>query len=238
MYDPLKLSKQVERAVCKNLAKKYYRYRATQFYGGCATFDCVGCNLRCAYCWAQQSVWRTDRGKLYSPQEVASKLVELMQKNGFSRCRISGGEPTIGKQHLLKVIELIPSEYLFILETNGVLLDQSYARDLSKFENLHVRISLKGADAETFSRITGAIPKAFELQIEAMKNLERFGVKYHPALMEEFVDEESLRELRERLAGINPRLPSQLEFETLILYPFVRKEMERRGLGDFLKATS
>ncbi|MFX1488442.1 MAG: molybdenum cofactor biosynthesis protein MoaA, partial [Promethearchaeota archaeon] len=57
MINPFILAQTVEKQVCKNDSKKYYRFRKTHFYGGCATSDCVGCNLRCVYCWAQKKVW-------------------------------------------------------------------------------------------------------------------------------------------------------------------------------------
>ena len=34
--------------------RRYRRFRADRWYGGIATADIVGCNLRCAMCWA----WR------------------------------------------------------------------------------------------------------------------------------------------------------------------------------------
>ena len=34
MYDPLELSKKIEKIVVENNLKKYYRFRPTGFYGG------------------------------------------------------------------------------------------------------------------------------------------------------------------------------------------------------------
>ena len=50
MYNPLELSKKIEKIVVQNNLKKYYRFRPTGFYGGIATADTVGCNLRFKFC--------------------------------------------------------------------------------------------------------------------------------------------------------------------------------------------
>jgi uncharacterized Fe-S cluster-containing radical SAM superfamily protein len=55
-------------------------------------------------------------------------------------------------EHLVNVLKLIPEDYLFILETNGILIgnDRTYAEELSAFHNLYVRVSLKGTCEEYF----------------------------------------------------------------------------------------
>jgi uncharacterized Fe-S cluster-containing radical SAM superfamily protein len=207
--------------VCHGNARKYYRFRKASFYGGIATADVVGCNLRCRMCWAWNVLTRPKKyGKFYSPAEVAKKLTEIAKKCGFDRVRISGNEPTIGRTHLLKVLELIPENLLFILETNGILLaDESYVKDLSRFKNVHVRVSLKGACQAEFGRITGAEPRFFDYQLKALKNLVRYGVSSHPAVLVDLVAKENLNKLKKRLDEIGPTL--KLEYEHLIKYPNV-----------------
>ena len=67
------------------------------------------------------------------------------------------------KDHLLQVLELVgTTDYLFMLETNGILLghDQNYSEELDRFRNnLHVRVSLKAGTPEGFQRRTGAAGK-------------------------------------------------------------------------------
>ena len=68
MYDPIELTKKIEKIVSKNNEKKYYRFRPTGFYGGIATADTVGCNIRCKFCWSSNSVWDPKNiGQFYSP---------------------------------------------------------------------------------------------------------------------------------------------------------------------------
>lgn len=234
MYDPLEISAKVEKIVTRDGERKYYRFRPAPFYGGIATADCVGCNLSCAFCWSLSPRQNPEKaGHFYSPEQVSDKLCAIASKRGFSQLRVSGNEPTIGKQHLLRLLELVgQTSYTFILETNGILLgaDASYARAMPSFENLHVRISLKGCDSEQFSLLTGARPEAFTLQLTALRNLLDAGVKCHAAIMQEFAPDEKLAVLKEQLAAIDRRLVQGLEFEYLISFPHVVRELAKRGV--------
>jgi uncharacterized Fe-S cluster-containing radical SAM superfamily protein len=217
MIDPIKLTKINEEKACKNGLKKYYRFRKTHFYGGCATADCLGCNLRCAYCWAQNKVWTPEKyGKYYSPKDILEKLMKM----DISLVRVSGGEPTICKDHLLELISLIPENKVFVLETNGILLDESYIKELSKFKNLYVRVSLKGVDEVTFEKITGAEGKFFKNQLNALQMLEKYGIKHSAAILIDLFTDEQIKSLK---------IP-KLEYETLIRYSFVMISLKRRNI--------
>ncbi len=148
--------------------------------------------------------------------------------------RISGNEPTICREHLISVLELIPEDALFILETNGILIgsDPSYAKDLSRFLNVHVRISLKGTCEEEFSRLTGSVPEGFQLQLSAIENLMRHGVKTGPACMVSFSPPENVMRLGRRLRAIHPDL-EDFEKEELILYPAVEERLRKFGIKYF-----
>lgn len=71
----------------------------------------------------------------------------------------------------------------------------------SRFSNLHVRVSLKGTCEEGFSRLTGAIPEGFQLQLKSLEFLSRRGVNVH----------------------LNAIDPENFEVEELILYPSVEE---------------
>jgi uncharacterized Fe-S cluster-containing radical SAM superfamily protein len=232
MYDPLKMAEEVAKVVCRNHQRKYYRFRPARFYGGIATADCVGCCLRCIFCWSWPEVVNPKAfGRFYAPREVAEKLIGIARSKGFDQVRISGNEPTLCRDHLIHVLELIPEEILFILETNGVLIgaDETYARDLARFKNLYVRVSLKGATEEEFSRLTGAKPKGFTLQLAGVENLFRNGVRVQPAVMSSFSSPESILGLRKRLGWIHPQL-EDMEIEELVLYGEVTKRLEKAKL--------
>ena len=219
-FDPLEKANLEARVVCRGDRRKYYRFRPAKFYGGIATADCLGCCLRCLFCWSWPKVNAPGRyGKFYSPAQVADKLAHIALKKGFHQVRISGNEPTIGRDHLIKVLELIPKNLLFILETNGILIgaDKSYARDLARFDNLYIRVSLKACNQTGFSAVTGAIPEGFQLQLQALESLARFGVNVHPSLMISFSSPEAVDAMKKSLGNIR-RDFSEFEIEELVVY--------------------
>lgn len=233
MYDPLRLAREIERAVVKGVLRKYYRVaRAGRWYGGIATADCCGCCLKCVFCWSGVPRDHPERvGKFYPPEHVFNKLKECAEKFGYKQLRVSGSEPTIGREHLFKLLELVEgTRYRFILETNGILIDSAHAKELSEFRCVHVRISLKGTSREEFSLLTGAVPEAFDLQLEALRNLVDSGVSCHPAVMLSFSSEKSFEELKRRLREITPSLADAVEEEYVFLYPHVVERLKKAGI--------
>ncbi|PWI47115.1 molybdenum cofactor biosynthesis protein MoaA [Candidatus Heimdallarchaeota archaeon B3_Heim] len=192
-FDPLELAKKTEKIVTRTgsagLERKYVSIYSAPVYGGIATGYAVGCCLRCIYCWGN---WSRDfpetYGSFHSPEKVAKRLFKAAEEGitakGWQRfknikiekLRLSGSEPTLGKEHLLALLPYImTSKYsLFILETNGILLgnDLNYVKQLAEFKDkLYVRVSFKAATPETFTQVTGAIGKYFKLPFKALKSL-------------------------------------------------------------------
>jgi uncharacterized Fe-S cluster-containing radical SAM superfamily protein len=239
LYDPVTRHEAVEKLVVREAKpgqeRKYWRFRFDRWYGGIVTVDAVGCGLACKYCWVSDEVMPhpANVGKFYGPEVVARILVKMANKRNLRQLRVSGGEPTIGKRHLLQLLDGLEGQpLLFILETNGILIgnDPQYAEDLSKYGFLHVRVSLKGCEEKEFAKLTGAKPEGFTLQLRALENLLRQGVSCHPAVMISFSTKESVQSLAERLKVINPKLSEELEFEELILYPKVKRKIEEHRL--------
>ncbi|HET6514706.1 MAG TPA: radical SAM protein [Thermodesulfovibrionales bacterium] len=236
MFDPVKLAELTRKEVCKDGLRKYYRFRPSRFYGGISTADCVGCCLRCVFCWAWKVVSHPfDHGEFYRPEDVAKRLMGIAEKKRLSHLRIGGNEPTIGWEHLVNVLALIDNRFLFILETNGVLIgeNEDRARDLSKYRNLHVRVSLKGTCREEFSRLTGSLPEGFDLQINALENLIRHGVNCHPACMVSFSPPENIKALRRKLKNIHTGF-EDFEVEEIILYPHVEERLRKLNITYFV----
>jgi uncharacterized Fe-S cluster-containing radical SAM superfamily protein len=230
--DPLVWAEKVFGVVSSGEKRKYYRFRPAPFYGGIATADCVGCCLKCLFCWSWHIIVQPEKaGRFYSPEEVVRNLLSIARRKGFQQFRISGNEPTLHRSHLLKVLQLVPKEIQFILETNGILIghDASYAEDLSRFPNLSVRVSLKGACPEDFTRLTLAKPEGFNFQLKALENLVEAGVDCFPAVMANFSFHEEIKKLRQRLEAIRPDF-AEFEEEELILYPFVVEHLQKAGL--------
>lgn len=239
LFDPIKLARETEKIVIKGVHRKYYRIvRPGRWYGGIATSDCCGCNLRCIFCWSNKPRDHPEKlGKFYSPEQIFRSLTSCVKKFGYNQIRISGNEPTIGKDHLLRLLELIDqTDNSFILETNGILIgyDSNYAEQLSRFKNLQVRVSIKGTNPEEFSMLTGAFSEAFDLQLEALKNLFDASVACYPAVMLSFSQKENFARLIYRIKDIDVNLVNRVEKEYVFLYPHVIKRLNTAGIKPLL----
>jgi uncharacterized Fe-S cluster-containing radical SAM superfamily protein len=231
MYDPIELAEKTERIVVKDDQRKYYRFRTTRFYGGSATADAVGCNLRCVFCWSERPVRQPQQiGRFYTPKAVAEELLQRTQNQQVRVMRISGAEPTIGRTHLLSLLEQLKNGPLFILETNGILLghDKTYVRQLSTFHNLHVRVSLKGCSKEEFTWLTNAT-QGFEYQLKALAYLKEYQISFNPAVVSIRGDTNPLLQRLHEL-GLDEM---QIEWEHITLYPPVQKRLKQTGMLEF-----
>ena len=186
-FDPLELARKTEEITCQGDLKKYSKFLCAGVYQGISTGYTVGCCLRCIFCWVNWSRDFPEKGMdFYSPQQVFKKLVFYAKKKNVPRLRISGGEPTLGKEHLLKVLDLVnTTDYLFILETNGILFgyDRDYVSKLKKHKNVYIRLCLKAGTLEGFEKRTGAKGDFFELPYLGIKNLMEENLKFHVACM-------------------------------------------------------
>ncbi|MCK4584755.1 radical SAM protein, partial [candidate division WOR-3 bacterium] len=97
-FNPLELAKETEDIVIKDDARKYTAFYCTGVYGGISTGYTVGCCLRCIFCWASPSRDFPEKyGFSVNPEEAYSRLMTNALKRRVKRVRISGGEPTLGK---------------------------------------------------------------------------------------------------------------------------------------------
>ena len=236
-FDPVALAAETERAVCQGNKRKYLKFGSTINYTGIATGYAVGCCLRCIFCWASETRDQyMQEATYYSPQEVYDRLSAIARKKRLKQLRISDGEPTIGKSHLLELLELVErSDFKrFVLETNGILLglDRAYARDLAAFKKVWVRVSIKAGTPEAFARKTGAIAEAFEYPFQALRYLKDEAIDVGVAAMSadpRFMDPLERVSLIGKLAAIDPRLVLNLEEEMVILYTDTLKRLKAMG---------
>jgi uncharacterized Fe-S cluster-containing radical SAM superfamily protein len=237
-FNPLELAKQTEKIVCDRNRRKYTKFSCPRMYGGIATGYASGCCLRCIFCWVH---WSRDfpekHGSFKSPDEVFNTLSQMARKRRVDQLRISGAEPTLGKSHLLALLELVEksSLRLFILETNGLLIgaDSEYAREIARFNKVHARVALKAGTPETFTRKTGAKQEFFELPFQGIQNLLNAGVSCHVAAMSadsRFMTKEERKSLFERLDAIHPALVKNLEEEIVTPYPAARERLRHAGV--------
>ncbi|MCK4572406.1 radical SAM protein [candidate division WOR-3 bacterium] len=249
-FDPIELAEKTEKIITKEgqegLERKYVSFYSAPVYSGIATGYAVGCCLRCIYCWTNWSRdFPEEYGKFYSPKEAADRLINEAEKGITSRgwehyrhlevnkLRVSGCEPTLGKEHLLKVLEHLSNySYQFYLETNGILFgkDYDYVKRLAKYSDfIYVRVSFKAASPEGFTERTGAIGEHYELPFKALKNLLDVGIHTRAAAMTDpkIMPGEERNILIKRLDDIDPsaRYSDTLEEEVIGPYDTTRKRL-------------
>jgi len=237
-FDPVELAFETERIVCRGDARKYTDFYVVGVYGGIATGYAGGCCLRCVFCWVNWSRDYPERfGEYYSPDEAFQRLRTAAFKRKVNKLRVSGAEPTIGKSHLLALLERVEaSEFdLFILETNGILFgfDKEYVQAVARFKKPHVRVSLKAGTPEAFTRKTGAKPESFQLSFRAIENLLDCGVSFHVAAMSadpRIMTVEERKRLVDRLAEIDVPLALNLEEEVVDPYKITLTRLKYAGL--------
>lgn len=246
-YDPLELSKETEKIVTRGKGRKYVDFYSVPVYRGIATGYAVGCCLRCVYCWSNFSRDFPERyGVFYSPKETFQRLRKAASRGirygpvawrrlPIFKLRVSGCEPTIGKEHLLALLELVEvSDFpIFILETNGILfgVDKDYVRRLSRSSKVHVRVSLKAAIPSQLTKRTGAKPEFVELPFRALKNLMDEDISCHAAAMTDrrVMSERERRYMEEKLDKISPWLAENLEEERIGPYETTKKRLRLAG---------
>ncbi len=235
-FDPLKRSEDIENLVMKGKKRLYHRFRSAPYYGGIATADAIGCSFLCAYCWNYFKNLNPARfDKFYSPQQVASNLLNIARRKSFNLFRVTGSEPILGEtslEHLIEVIKAIFHEKhhsIFILETNGFYLGcQVNFIERLKFENLWIRISLKGVNENSFEQITGAKKEFFRYPLVALKKLENLGLKAWPAVMRNLFTDDDIAQLKRLLAECD--IKARIEEQFLEEYPFVLENMKKRNV--------
>jgi len=237
-FDPVELARRTEQIVCKGKERKYTAFYCTGVYGGIATGYACGCCLRCVFCWVDWSRDFPEReGKFYTPVEAFDQLSSAARRAGVRKLRVSGAEPTLGRQHLLELLELVEDSPfdLFILETNGILFgsDPRYVETIARFEKLHVRVSLKAGTPHDFARKTGAEPDAFDLPFLAIRRLIDSGVSFHVAAMSgdpRVMSSQERAGLVQRLEAVDPSLVSQIEEEVVDSYKTTLVRLKAAGM--------
>ena len=234
-YDPIKLTEQTEKIVINGNKRKYANLaRSLRFYGGIISATEVGCNLRCKFCFSDAPVRKPKTtGKFYTPKEVFNALSKKAQMKGVNLISSSASEGTLGRGHLFELLTLVDkSNFIYVLETNGMTLgnDPEFSRELSKFKNLHVRVSIKGCTEDEYVMLTNASPTSYQLPYYALSYLIDNEVSCNACISISFSNKESISVAEKKLYKIKPGLLKSLEKEYITLFPKVKNRLEKYNL--------
>ncbi len=125
------------------------------------------CNLKCLGCYVKSD--KRTKNKPGADEIGGRRWLEIFKEArelGISFVIIAGGEPLL-RPELLKVTKKYP-EIIFLLFTNGQLMNREIISDIKKQRNLFPAISLEGSETETDIRRGKGVYK------EVQKAMKRF----------------------------------------------------------------
>jgi GTP 3',8-cyclase len=115
------------------------------------------CNFRCQYCMPEGAELEfVQKQDLLTQAELLTLLREVFIPVGFTRFRLTGGEPLIrpGVVEIVGAIASLPQTQDLSMTTNAFLL-AGMAQDLYDAGLRRINISLDSLEPETFDRIVG-----------------------------------------------------------------------------------
>jgi MoaA/NifB/PqqE/SkfB family radical SAM enzyme len=127
------------------------------------------CNLKCKGCWAAD--YQKNSHLTY---EKLDELCTEAQKIGVLTIIMSGGEPLLRKNDILRLCEK-HKKLTFGLYTNGILIDEAFVKELVRIENLNVFVSIEGYREDTDSRRGEG---TYDKVIAAMDLLKKYDIGF------------------------------------------------------------
>lgn len=127
----------------------------------------AACNLHCTGCWA------AEYGKGISlDYATMQKIIRQGKELGIYMYILSGGEPTVRKDEILRLAEE-NDDCMFLSFTNATLIDEAFAAEVERLGNFVFAISVEGYEEETdMRRGKGTYQKV----MQAMDILQKHGV--------------------------------------------------------------
>ncbi len=112
------------------------------------------CNLRCVYCMPEEGVELKRHEELISFENIV-KVVENAVKLGFTKFRLTGGEPLVrnGIVDLVRMIRNVKGVEIIGMTTNGVTLDK-FAHQLKEAGLTSLNISMDTLIPERYAKMT------------------------------------------------------------------------------------
>lgn len=148
------------------------------------------CSLRCVHCLSDSG--ETAEGEL-KPSECMRLIDELSVLRVF-QVNIGGGEP-FTREDFLDLLDYSHNKGMVTcVSTNGITIDRTISKRLSRMHMLYLQVSLDGADEETNDRIRGK--GTFKKVIAAMEALASERVRFSINTVLTRINFEQLESLR------------------------------------------
>lgn len=122
------------------------------------------CNLKCTGCWAAEY-----GHKMNLDYETLSKIVREGRELGTYFYMLTGGEPLVRKEDILKLAKEY-NDCAFNVFTNGTLIDEEFCKEVQKLGNIVFSISVEGSEEVNDQRrgdgVYQKVMNAFDLMRE------------------------------------------------------------------------
>jgi MoaA/NifB/PqqE/SkfB family radical SAM enzyme len=136
----------------------------------------TACNLDCIGCWAAEY----DKGDSLS-YELMDRIIREGKEIGTYIYIFSGGEPLMRKKDIIKLCETHTDCY-FLAFTNGTLVDEAFAKEISRVGNFTLAFSIEGYEADNDARrgkgVYNKVIKAMKI-MKAHGNMFGYSTVYH-----------------------------------------------------------
>ncbi len=123
------------------------------------------CNLMCTGCYSYKY------SKKDMEYQYLQRLLSEVRNYGVRFITVSGGEPLLYR-HIFEMVEEY-SDMVFLMYTNGLMIDEEMANKIAKAGNIFPAISVEGFEPETDERRGKGV---FAQVLNAMKLLKERGV--------------------------------------------------------------
>lgn len=131
------------------------------------------CNLKCKMCYVRLDLDEM-KGKLLSLDEWLKIALE-MQKSGVLFLLLTGGEPLLYPHFKELYLELKKMGFIITINSNGTIIDESWAEFFSLHKPRRINITLYGTCEETYRSLCGF--EGFQKTIRGIELLKEKGVQ-------------------------------------------------------------
>lgn len=133
------------------------------------------CNMNCDMCYVRLSPKEMRRaGRLRTTEEWLS-LAEELRQSGVLFLLLTGGEPLLFPDFKKLYLGLRSLGMILTINTNGTLLDESWADFFAEHKPRRINITLYGADAASYDRLCH-YPQGFDQTVRAIRLLRERNV--------------------------------------------------------------
>lgn len=130
-----------------------------------------GCPLRCQYCH-NPDTWKLKYGKQYTVKQVVEKIKPYLNYVKEGGVTISGGEPLVQKEFVLKLIKALHKLNIHVAIDTAASLPLSSTKKVLKAADL-ILLDIKAADDNLHKEITGLTNKNTFESLDYLESIQK-----------------------------------------------------------------